>query len=467
MTCSVNPLDSSVTSIPKQTNFNRRNICIDIISNINDGELKYNGELFRVTQETKNIKIKEEFNEEDNENKDLQRNSEGYKMIPNITEAEKERKRVASQQLKINENKPEIPDVTEKKKRSQTKEAKNRLTNKHGIKEDKQENNKTKERKEKNNNKKEREKKFELGKTKTEETRKRKQKQNNQERREKTTKTTKSTDVPQQNENENNKTINKIKRAMIKKEQEKTIEEDGEKREFKQNINQLQMVNNKAKIEDKENNTHEKINKNINKKENGETEENVSQTSGKIQKDFGGHSTVSDSGDVDERWSVDNNVTSVTNEDKSHEGERGSVAVDMDGETVTQVVGEDKMVSVSEYEFVDNELQGASRAPDVGWESQMEATPEPIDQTSLDVETNTVPIPSLTEDRLRSGSVSDAVQSVGPYEETGSHGNNSVGPDDNKEDEENVSQSGRTSHVDFGGHSTVSDSGDVDERRYG
>ncbi|CAH8437722.1 unnamed protein product [Schistosoma haematobium] len=437
---------------------------IDIISNINDGELKYNGELFRVTQETKNIKIKEEFNEEDNENKDLQRNSEGYKMIPNLTEAEKERKRVASEQLKKNENKPENPDVTEKKKGSQTKEAQNRLMNKHGIKEDKEENNKTKERKEKNNNKKEREKKFELGKTKTKQPRKRKQKQNHQEGREKTTKTTKSTDEPQKNEKENNQTINKIKKAMIKKEQEKTIEVDGGNREFKQNINQLQMSKNKAKNEDKEKNKIKTINKNKIKKENGETEENVSQTSGQGQKNFDRHSEVIDSADVDERWSVDNNVTSVTKEDKSREGERGSVALDMDGETVTQVVGEDKMVSVSEYEFVDNELQGASRAPDVGWESQIEATPEPIDQTSLDVETNTVPMLSLTEDRLQSGSVSDAVQSVGPHEETGSHGNNSVGPDDNKEGEENVSQSGRTSHVDFGGHSTVSDSGDVDER---
>ncbi|CAH8435904.1 unnamed protein product [Schistosoma intercalatum] len=435
---------------------------IDIISNISDGELKYNGESFRVTQETKNIKIQEEFNEEDNENKDLQRNSEGYEMIPNLTEAKKERKRVASEQLKINENKPGKPDVTEKTKRSQTKEAQNRLTNKHGIKEEKQENNKTKERTEKNKNQKDGKNKFELGKTKTKQPWKEKQKQNQNERREKTTKKTKSTDVPQKNEN--NETINKIKRAMIRKEQENIIEEDDENREFKQNINQLQKVKNKAKNEEKEKNTIKIRNKYTNRKENRVSEENVSQSSGKGQQNIDGHKIVSDSGDVDERWSVDNNVTSVTKEDKSSEGERGSVAVDMNGETVTQVVGEDKMVSVSEHEFVDNELQGASRAPDVGWESQIEATPESIDQTSLDVETNTVPMPSLTEDRLQSGSVSDAVQSMGPHEETGSHGNNSVGPDDNKVGEENVSQSGRTSHVDFGGHSTVSDSGDVDER---
>ncbi|VDP62705.1 unnamed protein product, partial [Schistosoma curassoni] len=293
---------------------------IDIISNISDGELKYNGELFRVSQETKNIKIKEEFNEEYNENKDLQRNSEGYEMIPNLTEAEEERKRVASEQLKINENKPGKPDVTENKKRSQTKEAQNRLTSKHGIKEDKQENKKTKERTEKKNNKKDGEKKFELGKTKTKKHRKRKQKQNHQERRETTTKKTKSTDVPQQNENENNETINQIKRAMIRNEQETTIEEDGESREVKQNINQLEMVNNKDENEEKEKNKIKKRNKYIIKKENGQSEENESQTSGKGLENIDGHSEGTESGDVDERWSVDNNVTSVTNEDKSHEG---------------------------------------------------------------------------------------------------------------------------------------------------
>ncbi|VDP82020.1 unnamed protein product, partial [Schistosoma mattheei] len=264
-------------------------IRIDIISNINDGELKYNGELFRVTQETKNIKIKEEFNEEDNENKDLQRNSEGYKMIPNLTEAEKERKRVASEQLKINENKPENPDVTEKKKRSQTKEAHNRLTNKHGIKEDKQENNKTKERKEKNNNKKDGKKKFELGKTKTKKPRKEKQKQNHQERREKTTKKTKSTEGPQKNENENNETINKIKREMLRKQHEKIIEEEGENRDIKQNINRLETIKSKAKNEDKEKNTNKKRKKYIIQKKNGESEQNVPESSGKRKQNFDGN----------------------------------------------------------------------------------------------------------------------------------------------------------------------------------
>uniref|UniRef100_A0A5K4FBI4 Dentin sialophosphoprotein-like n=1 Tax=Schistosoma mansoni TaxID=6183 RepID=A0A5K4FBI4_SCHMA len=205
-------------------------------------------------------------------------------------------------------------------------------------------------------------------------------------------------------------------------------------------------------------------NNSLSSTDNKEGGENVSQSGRTSDVDFGGHSTDDDSRDVDERSSVDNDVTSVTKEGQSHETERGSVAVDMDGETVTQVVGEDKMVSVGEHEIVDNEQQGASRSPDVDRESRIEATPEPIDETSWDVETITVPMPSLTEDRLQTGSVSDAVQSVSPHEDTDSHGNNSLSSTDNKEGGENVSQSGRTSDVDFGGHSTDDDSRDVDER---
>ncbi|CAH8438275.1 unnamed protein product [Schistosoma margrebowiei] len=437
----------------------------DIIPNINNGELKYNEELLTVTQETKNIKIKEEFNEEDNENKDLQRNSESYEIVQKLTEAEKERNRVASEQLKISKNKPGKPDVKEMKKRSQTKVAQNRLMNKHGIKEGIQENKKTEEEKEENNDKKHGNKKLEQGKTKTKQPSKKKEKENKREKREKTTNQIKSTNVQQKSKNEIDKTKNKIKNEMKRKEQEKTTEENGEDKEFKQNTNQGQSVKNRAKNEEIQENNKENRNTDTTTKENEETKVNASQSNHKSQEQLYGQSEIIDDVKAERCWSVEIKKTSITREEKPREGERVSVAVNKDGETVTQIVGEDKMVSVSEQVFVDNELQGASRAPDVRWELKIEATPEPIDQTSLDVETNTVPMPSLTEDRLQPGSVSDAVQSVGPHEETGSHGNNSVGPDDNKDGEENVSQSGRTSHVDFGGHNTVSDSGDVDERR--
>ncbi|CAH8493505.1 unnamed protein product [Schistosoma rodhaini] len=481
---------------------------MNIESEFSDNKFKYNGEILGVTREIKNIEIKEEVNDERTEERGLQRNSEGYEMTSKLTEDKKETEEIAAEKLQTTENKARKLDTIENKKRIKTKEAEYQVENKQGI-QDKRSNNKVNETEGKNDEKNIGTKTTKPAKINTQKRGSKKVGENQRNERKLTTQKTKSKNTSKNSKTEMNQTKHHLNEGTTKTLKERKSGKNKKKKRVKHSIEQLDCVTVHQKkrrttterrndVNDETSRDVETItvpmpsltedrlqtgsvsdavqsvsphedtdshgNNSLSSTDNKEGGENVSQSGRTSDVDFGGHSTDDDSRDVDERSSVDNDVTSVTKEGQSHETERGSVAVDMDGETVTQVVGEDKMVSVGEHEFVDNEQQGASRSPDVDWESRIEATPEPIDETSGDVETITVPMPSLTEDRLQTGSVSDAVQSVSPHEDTDSHGNNSLSSTDNKEGGENVSQSGRTSDVDFGGHSTDDDSRDVDER---
>ncbi|CAH8437478.1 unnamed protein product [Schistosoma rodhaini] len=472
---------------------------MNIESEFSDNKFKYNGEILGVTREIKNIEIKEEVNDERTEERGLQRNSEGYEMTSKLTEDKKETEEIAAEKLQTTENKARKLDTIENKKRIKTKEAEYQVENKQGI-QDKRSNNKEGG---ENVSQSGRTSDVDFGGHSTDD-----DSRDVDERSSVDNDVTSVTKEGQSHETErgsvavdmDGETVTQVvgedkmvsvgEHEFVDNEQQgasRSPDVDWESRieatpepidetsgdvetitvpmpSLTEDRLQTGSVSDAVQSVSPHEDTDSHGNNSLSSTDNKEGGENVSQSGRTSDVDFGGHSTDDDSRDVDERSSVDNDVTSVTKEGQSHETERGSVAVDMDGETVTQVVGEDKMVSVGEHEFVDNEQQGASRSPDVDWESRIEATPEPIDETSGDVETITVPMPSLTEDRLQTGSVSDAVQSVSPHEDTDSHGNNSLSSTDNKEGGENVSQSGRTSDVDFGGHSTDDDSRDVDER---
>ncbi|XP_018644357.1 serine-rich repeat protein, putative [Schistosoma mansoni] len=481
---------------------------MNIESEFSDNKLKYNEEILGVTREIKNIEIKEEVNDERTEERGLQKNSEGYEMTSKLKEHEKEMEEIAAEKLQTTKNKARKLDTIENKKRLKTKEAEYQVKNKQGIK-DKRSKNKVNETEGKNDENNERTKTTKPAKINTQKRGSKKVGENQRNEKNLTTQKTKSENTSKNSKTEMNQTKDHLNEGTTKTLKKRKSGKNKNKIRVKHSIEQQDCVTvhqkRRGTTTERRNDVNDETswdvetitvpmpsltedrlqtgsvsdavqsvsphedtdshgNNSLSSTDNKEGGENVSQSGRTSDVDFGGHSTDDDSRDVDERSSVDNDVTSVTKEGQSHETERGSVAVDMDGETVTQVVGEDKMVSVGEHEIVDNEQQGASRSPDVDRESRIEATPEPIDETSWDVETITVPMPSLTEDRLQTGSVSDAVQSVSPHEDTDSHGNNSLSSTDNKEGGENVSQSGRTSDVDFGGHSTDDDSRDVDER---